>query len=522
MRLDIGTLSFILCFSSILQIIGIYSQVRLNKSFPGTKYWVIGNTLTTFGTFFMFMRVFTSNKFIAIILSNNLILLGEIILYIGIVRFLGKKEKRCILSGTYGIFLITFLYFTYINDNITLRVVIFSIALAIVSMLSAVELLCNEKALYMSSYRFTGGIFLLYGLFFAIRPFLTIAAKQSNGIFNPSMLYAIMFLVSIASGYLWSFGLIILINQRTNAEKAAAQEKVNRVNEKIKVLSQAVEQSPTSIVITDINGSIQYVNKKYIELTGYSYEEAIGNNPRVLKSGLTAEEVYKELWSTVLIGNEWRGEFHNKKKNGELYWESANISPIFNEKGDMVQLLAVKEDITERKRLEMELQMQARTDELTGIPNRRCFMETMENELLRNQRYPRENAYLMLDIDHFKEVNDNFGHAFGDSALKLVANTCKNTVRSSDIIGRIGGEEFAIFLIETDYEEAKNIAERLRENVENIKLFDTQGVQIKLSISIGMTKYKLKKDTLMNLMERSDRALYKAKNEGRNRLIAAI
>ena len=125
-----------------------------------------------------------------------------------------------------------------------------------------------------------------------------------------------------------------------------------QAEEELKKLSQAVEQSPASVVITDLKGTIEYVNTKFCEVTGYTFEEAIGQNPRILKSVHTPPEVYRELWKTIKAGNEWRGEFQNKKKNGELYWESATISPLKSADGSIAYYLAVKEDVTERKKME--------------------------------------------------------------------------------------------------------------------------------------------------------------------------
>jgi PAS domain S-box-containing protein len=136
-----------------------------------------------------------------------------------------------------------------------------------------------------------------------------------------------------------------------------------RAEEELRKLSRAVEQSPASIVITDTSGAIEYVNPKFVQLTGYSLEEVKSKNPRVLKSGETPSKEYAQLWSTITSGGEWRGEFHNKKKNGELYWESAVISPITNTQGDITYYLAVKEDITERKRSEEALQEAAKEKE---------------------------------------------------------------------------------------------------------------------------------------------------------------
>ncbi|WP_052263286.1 PAS domain-containing sensor histidine kinase [Geobacter pickeringii] len=128
-----------------------------------------------------------------------------------------------------------------------------------------------------------------------------------------------------------------------------------RTEEKVRTLSRAVEQSPSCIVIADKAGTIEYVNPKFSELTGYSLEEAVGKNPNILKTGYTTAEEYRQLWGTILSGREWRGEFVNRKKNGEIYWESASIAPVVNAKGVITNFVAVKEDITERKRFEVEL-----------------------------------------------------------------------------------------------------------------------------------------------------------------------
>lgn len=128
--------------------------------------------------------------------------------------------------------------------------------------------------------------------------------------------------------------------------------KQKQTEEQLRKLNQAIEQSPATVVITDLNGDIEYVNPKFFETTGYTFEEAKGKNSRILKSGETTPTEYKELWETITHDKEWRGLFHNKKKNGELYWELATISPIRNEKGEIINYLAIKEDITKRKEAE--------------------------------------------------------------------------------------------------------------------------------------------------------------------------
>ncbi len=128
-----------------------------------------------------------------------------------------------------------------------------------------------------------------------------------------------------------------------------------KVEEEIRKLSRAVEQSPSAIVITNTEGNIEYVNPHFCKVTGYSQEEVTGQNPRILKSGKTSESEYKNMWETISRGKEWRGEFHNKKKNGELYWEQASISPIRDDKGNITHFIAIKEDITDKKKMQEEL-----------------------------------------------------------------------------------------------------------------------------------------------------------------------
>ncbi|MFA7227802.1 MAG: PAS domain S-box protein [Melioribacteraceae bacterium] len=150
-------------------------------------------------------------------------------------------------------------------------------------------------------------------------------------------------------------------------------------NQQIRKISQAVEQSPASIVITDLSGSIEYVNPKFTEVTGYTFEEAIGQNPRVLKSGSQSKEFYKEMWKTISAGNEWQGEFHNKKKSGELYWEHASISPIKDERGRTTHFLAVKEDITDWKNIQEEL-IRSREEAIEASKLKSSLLANMSHE----------------------------------------------------------------------------------------------------------------------------------------------
>ncbi len=167
-------------------------------------------------------------------------------------------------------------------------------------------------------------------------------------------------LTKLATAKGWFFIIVTSILLYTLIKKYAVEQKeteenLHEVEDQVRKLSRAVEQNPSTIVITDLNGRIEYVNPKFTESTGYTFQEIKGKNPSVLKSGTQPGDFYKELWDTITSGNEWRGEFHNKKKDGTLYWESASISSIKNNNGVMTHFLAIKEDITEKKIIEQEL-----------------------------------------------------------------------------------------------------------------------------------------------------------------------
>ena len=172
----------------------------------------------------------------------------------------------------------------------------------------------------------------------------------------------------IDAGYIGSFGMFADITEQKLAE------------EEIRKLSRGIEQSPASVVITDLNGDIEYVNSKFCQISGYNYDEIIGKNPRILQSGETRKEDYAELWNSILNGKDWKGEFHNKKKNGELYWESASISSILNEEGKITHFIGIKEDITEDKKMIAELIVaKERAEDINRLKSN--FLANMSHEL---------------------------------------------------------------------------------------------------------------------------------------------
>lgn len=282
------------------------------------------------------------------------------------------------------------------------------------------------------------------------------------------------------------------------------------------LLSTSIEQSPAAIVITDIEGNIIYANPKFERMSGYQCSDVLGDNPRVFKSGNTPDKIYAALWKTVLHGNVWRGNFENKHKNGTPYYVSAQIAPILGPKKKIEYLLSIQEDVTEKVALQKELEKMATYDSLTGVLNRGQFLQLGEKELKKVNRYNSSAAMMVLDLDHFKNVNDSYGHHIGDLVLIKFVECIQNELRDSDLVGRLGGEEFAALVFESNKKSTFQLAERLRLATENM-VIQTEYNDIKITVSIGFTLLKQEDEDINEAIKRADDSLYIAKEKGRNR-----
>jgi diguanylate cyclase (GGDEF)-like protein/PAS domain S-box-containing protein len=278
-------------------------------------------------------------------------------------------------------------------------------------------------------------------------------------------------------------------------------------------LSRAVEQIDDLVLITDRSGLIEYVNDAFVEHTGYGREEVYGKNARLLKSGEHDQSFYKGLWSTILSGNVFKERVINRKKNGEIFYEQKTITPIKDKKGNIVTFVSTGKDITQTVEMEQRLEQMAMTDKLTGIHNRHRFEELYNIEVARVLRYENSLAMIMFDIDHFKQVNDTYGHDVGDNVLKQVVEVVSNCIRKVDVFARWGGEEFLVLCPETSAEDAMVLANKMRREIEHAK-FETVG---SVQASFGVSEFVLGENR-DNLFKRVDNALYMAKEKGRNRV----
>ena len=279
----------------------------------------------------------------------------------------------------------------------------------------------------------------------------------------------------------------------------------------------ALEAAANAIVITDFHGTIVWVNHAFTTMTGYSKEEALGKNPRLLKSGKQPESYYSNLWSTILSGQVWRGELVNKRKDGTIYTEEMTITPVTRHVGNPANgyFVAIKQDITERKNAEKQVQYHSYYDALTGLPNRTLLQDRLSNALARARRQKDKVALLFLDLDRFKFFNDSLGHSVGDLLLQEVAERLKRWAREQDTVARLGGDEFLIMLTHVkDVADAAVAAGRLMKAM--TAEFVVRGHSLSIGSSVGISIFPEHGADSETLIKNADAAMYTAKESGRN------
>ena len=279
------------------------------------------------------------------------------------------------------------------------------------------------------------------------------------------------------------------------------------------VFSHAME----AIVITDPHSRIIDVNAAFSRITGYSRAEVLGQNPRLLNSGMQGKEFFQTMWQQLTEHGNWYGEIWNRRKNGEVYPATQNISAVRDGQGKLQHYIALSSDITLAKSQQQELERVAHYDTLTKLPNRALLADRMSQAMTQAQRRGQQLAVVFLDLDGFKAVNDSHGHAAGDFLLVTVADRMKLALRDGDTLARIGGDEFVAVLLDlTDITSSAPMLKRLLAAASQPVQFG--GTSLQVSASLGVTYYPQSQDIDADqLMRQADQAMYQAKLAGKNR-----
>ena len=276
------------------------------------------------------------------------------------------------------------------------------------------------------------------------------------------------------------------------------------------------DHSQQAILITDNDRHIVKVNSAFTRVMGYTLEEVQGQNPRILNSGLQDASFYESMWHTLHYTGQWRNEIWNRRKDGTMCPGILDINAVRDEHGQIVHYVGVFTEITELKNTQRTLERLVNFDALTGLPNRVLMMDRLNHALSQSNRYNRMIAVCFLDLDNFKPVNDNHGHAYGDALLVEVANRLTAAVRGGDTIARLGGDEFILIL--TELEHGYEIAPTLDRVMSSVaRPYCIEGATFSITASLGATLFPRDFSDADTLLRHADLAMYRAKQAGRNR-----
>jgi diguanylate cyclase (GGDEF)-like protein/PAS domain S-box-containing protein len=301
----------------------------------------------------------------------------------------------------------------------------------------------------------------------------------------------------------FTIGVVMVVDDITDRRKN---------EEAMQLASTVLNASPGGIMVTNAAMEIIAINPAFTRITGYSAEDVLSKNPRMLSADQQDQNFYKIMWDTIQATGHWEGELINQKKNGQLLPELLSISSVLDKKGVIVNYVGVFLDISERYEAEAKIQYIAHHDYLTGLPNRRLLVERSEQALTLAKRHNRIMAILFIDLNRFKPINDQYGHAVGDEILIIIAKRLLSAIRKSDTVCRQGGDEFVILLPEvSSRDEMLNLAIKCRNEIEQPCCIN--GIQHSVSASIGIATYPYNGNTIDSIIQAADDAMYCAKTD---------
>lgn len=286
-----------------------------------------------------------------------------------------------------------------------------------------------------------------------------------------------------------------------------------RAEEQLKLTARVFDSSSQAMVITTPELNIISVNRAFTECTGYSTEDALGKTTRLLKSGRHDQAFYEQMWKSIKETGHWRGDVWDRHKSGSIYPEFLSISAIKDEQGAVTNYAAIFYEISERKAIEERLDLLAHYDALTGLSNRSLLLDRLKQSVERAIRGGTRVVLLFIDLDHFKQINDTWGHATGDLLLQAVAQRLKQCVRAADTVARLGGDEFVVLLPDIkDVDAVAQLAQKILDAL--TPPYELDGKSLTSTPSIGISIYPDDHDDADTLLEHADRAMYQAKQQG--------
>jgi len=294
-------------------------------------------------------------------------------------------------------------------------------------------------------------------------------------------------------------------------EYTALLEGAIKNNASLSLSDHLCELSPLAVMVTCKNTNIIKTNPAFSEITGYSFESVSGKNPHLLSSGRHNEAFYQEMWHCINTKGSWSGEIYNRRKNGQLYLQKAYISVRYSAKGEVENYISIFSDITQEREYALHLKHLCEHDLLTNLPNRHLLHQKFEEALASAKRLNTKLSILFIDLNKFKPINDQFGHANGDQLLQEVASRIQSCIRETDTVARIGGDEFIVLMTNLEDDNASKILSNKLKEVIAQKLIISDNVCLKISASIGTANFPEHGDDFETLSYIADMSMFEDK-----------
>ncbi len=309
-----------------------------------------------------------------------------------------------------------------------------------------------------------------------------------------------------------------IVEERTSQLKDSEQQAHHAMME-LQLQKLALDEHAI-VSITDVTGTMTYVNDKFCQISQYSREELLGQDHIILNSGYHPKGFFRAMYRDISHGKVWHNEVCNRAKDGSLYWVEMTVVPFKDNKGKIYQYISIRTDITPRKKTEIEIQNLAVNDPLTGLSNRRMFMDRLKHLLSCNIRNDKHGAIFFIDLDNFKTINDTKGHSSGDHLLMEVGRRLKSCLRDQDTVARFGGDEFVILVesLSSNHLDAIANADRLSQKLlqELVRPYLINDQELFCSSSLGVAMFCDNSISIEDLIKHADAAMYQAKKAGRN------
>lgn len=300
----------------------------------------------------------------------------------------------------------------------------------------------------------------------------------------------------------------------TRKASGAVRSRQDEESEQLRLGWAVFDSTHEGVLVCDGSGRIIHVNRAFVDITGYQPEEVLGFNPSKFKSGRHGPEFYQQMYGSILTAGQWSGEIWNRRKSGEIYPQWQSIRGIKDESGQLKHFVAVFSDLTAIKRSEQELTQLAHYDALTQLPNRLLFTDRTAQALVTARSSRRSCALLLIDLDHFQNINDSLGHTLGDEVLKAVADRLRGLLDSELTLARLGGDEFGLLVRNCQQVvQAAALAQRMLDAFKEPFLLD--GHQLFITASIGISLFPHDAQDAGQWLRNADSALFKAKSNGR-------